>query len=122
MPIPQETLDKLQRAHGVVRVYEESGYTFALVPPPEAIVDRIFDLQLGVRMGLAPTGAAQAYANAAAVSVVYPEPDERDRIFARYRQLAVMLGMYAYALSNGAAEAEKKDAASSTDAPATTST
>lgn len=120
--IPDDVLAKLRATHGDVRVFVESGQAFALVPPPEALIDRIFDIQLGVRMGLPATGAAQAYANAATISVVYPEQEERTRLFARYRHLAVMLGMYAYGMSNGPAEQEKKDEPSSTGEPPPTST
>ncbi len=119
--IPEAELAKLRAIHGDVFVTEQSGRVFGVVPAPEAICDRIFDINYTSRLGgTVPKGIAEAYANAAALSVVYPPAAERDALFGRYRQLQIMLGTLAYGLSNGPREEEKKEEPISSSSPKTT--
>lgn len=109
MSIPESKLAELRSIHGEVEVVIESGRTFVVIPPPEAMVDAVFDTIFAARMsGGGGSGLATAYANCAAVATVYPEPAERDALFRRYRQLQIAVGMSAYRLSTGPREAEEK--------------
>lgn len=121
MSIPESKLAELRSIHGDVTVITESGKTFAIVPPPEAMVDAVFDTIFAARLsGGGGSGLATAYANCAAVSTVYPAEAERDALFKRYRQLQIAVGMSAYRLSTGPrADEEKKELPSSSE-PKTT--
>lgn len=119
--IPADELAKLRTVHGEITAIESHGRVFGIIPAPEAIVDRIFDINYAGRIGgTIPKGAGEAYANAAALSVVYPPAEERDAIFRRYRGLQQSLGLVAYGLASGPAEEEKKEEPTSSEPPKTT--
>ena len=118
--IPADKLNSLVAIHGKLDVVQHAGLEFALKAAPEAMVDRVFDLMFSGRMGGGTAGLAEAYANIAAVSVVYPETEARTALFARHRGLAIDLGMVAYQNAQAPrADVEKKEPSSS-EAPKTT--
>lgn len=119
--IPETKLAELRALHGDVAVVTEGGRDFAVIPPTEAMVDRVFDVIFAARLGGGEQiGLAQAYANCAAIACVWPPEAERDALFKRYRQLQIAVGMAAYRLSTGPREVEEKKGPPSSDGPKTT--
>jgi hypothetical protein len=120
MSIPKERLDALTAAHGKLEIVTHGGRSYALACAPEAMVDRVFDLMFGGRLGAATTGLAEAYANLAVMSVVYPEEPEKSALFKRHRGLAIDLGLIVYQQAQAPREESEKKEPGSSEPPKTT--
>lgn len=119
--ISPQQLDSLRATYPDITTHQHAGVEYALRPAPGALVDRVFDITFGARAtGGSCEGLAEAYANIANLTVVHPAAEERDALFARYRGLAVQLGMVAYNAAQAPRQAEEKKETPSTTKPSET--